>query len=177
MRAWTLAILLLAALALGGSGPQPTGFKLSGYDLHAEAPPTEFFALDVYVDAGDDELAAWQVEYSGASMVGNVKLVGVEGGESPAFSPAPHYDPAALAGGRVIIAAYSTDADLPRGETRVARLHLAAPQDAEITHTVNLIAAGNRAGDRLAARVRVARLQSQNDPGHADAPREQGQEP
>lgn len=179
MRLWTLAILALAALGFVASAPQPEGFDLGNVldDLRAPVAATEFIAVDVYVDAGADELAAWQVEYSGVSARGDVKLVGVEGGESPAFSPAPHYDPAALAGGRVIIAAYSTGAGLPRGETRIARLHLAAPAGAEIAHTVNLIAAGNRVGHRLKASVRLVRLETQNDHGRHDASREQGQEP
>jgi hypothetical protein len=54
----------------------------------------------------------------------DVKIVGVEGGDHTAFREPPYYDPAALSHNRIIIAAFNTGRDLPKGKTRVARLHL-----------------------------------------------------
>ncbi len=180
MRRITLAIVALAALCLGATAPQPEGIDLGDILQHAPAPALGFIALDVFVDAGNNELAAWQIEYEGAAAGGGaVTLVGVEGGSHPAYAVAPHYDPAALAGGgRIIIAAYTTAADLPSGETRVARLHLAVPAGAEIDHGITLIAAGARAGDRLAAGVRVAPFEDEaTENRREDAPQGQDQTP
>jgi hypothetical protein len=79
-----------------------------------------FVPVDVYVDAGGSELGAYQVEVTAK----NAMVVGLEGGESKAFSEAPFYDPAAMMGNRVVVAAFSTDEGLPKGVTRVARLHM-----------------------------------------------------
>jgi hypothetical protein len=51
--------------------------------------------------------------------------VGVEGGDALPFRDAPYYDPAALHGsGRIIVAAFTTDAAPPTGKIQVARIHL-----------------------------------------------------
>ena len=59
-----------------------------------------------------------------ATTAGDVKLVGIEGGEHAAFAQPPYYDPKALLNERIVIAAFNTaGADkLPSGKTRVARL-------------------------------------------------------
>lgn len=94
---------------------------------HAGAPRSQeveerFEAVDVFVDSGGTPLAAWQVELVDTS--GRARVVGVEGGEHPAFREAPYYDPAALQHGRIVLAAFHVGADLPGGRTRVARVHL-----------------------------------------------------
>src|SRR3982751_87227 len=81
-----------------------------------------FAAIDVMVDSKEMKLGAWQVEVVVAK--GNATIVGVEGGEHAAYKKAPYYDAKALAGGRIIVAAFDAGADLPMGETRVARLHM-----------------------------------------------------
>ena len=90
--------------------------------LAAQQEDVRFEAVDVYVDAGEVPLAAYQFEL--AVEIGEATLAGVEGGEPPAFASPPYYDPAALHQQRVIIAAFQTRGDLPRGRTRVARLHM-----------------------------------------------------
>jgi hypothetical protein len=79
-----------------------------------------FGAVDVFIDAGDQPLAAYQFELK--VLAGDVALVGIEGGEHRAFRQPPYYDPAALSRQRIVIAAFDTGSDLPRGRTRVARL-------------------------------------------------------
>jgi hypothetical protein len=76
--------------------------------------------VDVLVDSGSKRLGAYQVEVETKGAM----IVGLEGGESKAFAAAPYYDPAALQGHKIVVAAFSTDAELPTGLTRVARLHL-----------------------------------------------------
>jgi len=88
----------------------------------AATQPARFGWVDIYVDPGDVPLAAYQFEL--AAETGSFRIVGVEGGEHPAFAAPPYYDPAALAHDRILIAAFSTDDDLPAGRTRVARIHV-----------------------------------------------------
>jgi hypothetical protein len=107
----TLVLLLLSSLLLA-QAPVP--------DAPSAGNAVRFGALDVFVDSGAQPLAAYQFELKVTS--GDVKLVGVEGGEHAAFKQPPYYDPKALAGQRIVIAAFDSGADLPRGRTRVARL-------------------------------------------------------
>ncbi|MCB9852317.1 MAG: hypothetical protein H6819_04415 [Phycisphaerales bacterium] len=87
------------------------------------AVSTRFVAYDVFIDAGDTPLAAYQVDINDLS--GRTKIVGVEGGESTAFDAPPYYDPKALYNeGRIILGAFTTNNDGPTGRTRVARLHM-----------------------------------------------------
>src|SRR5690348_13106857 len=89
----------------------------NGRAAAADDGPIRFRPVHVYVDAGGTPLAAYQIEIV---VDGNAQIVGVEGGEHPAFALSPHYDPAALASGRIIIAAFNTGPDLPSQRTRVA---------------------------------------------------------
>jgi hypothetical protein len=86
------------------------------------APPADvsFTYVDVFVDSHGVPLAAYQFELRATG--GDVKLVGVEGGEHAAFAKPPYYDTRALLNNRIVIAAFNTGADLPSSKTRVARL-------------------------------------------------------
>jgi kynurenine formamidase len=102
--------------------------------------------VDIYVDSGQAQLGAWQLEFTGGN---DVQLVGVEGGEHAAYSQPPHYDAAALMRNRVILAALNTTDALPTGKTRVARLHLRV--SGQPTFETTLIAAGDADGERIDA--------------------------
>jgi hypothetical protein len=78
-----------------------------------------FIPVDVYLDTGAQHLGAYQIELTAKTAM----IVGLEGGEAKAFKDAPYYDPAALQGNKIVVASFSTDADLPAGQTRIARLH------------------------------------------------------
>jgi hypothetical protein len=116
----------------------------------AEAVPAaspRFSYVDVYLDAKAESLAAWQFEF--AAEKGRVTVVGIEGGEHPAFAKnPPYYDPAALGQNRVILAAFSTDNDLPKGRTRIARIHLMIEGD-EPKYAAKLVVAANSAGKTI----------------------------
>ena len=112
-----------------------------------------FLAVDVFVDSGAAPLAAWQVELVDVS--GHARVVGVEGGEHPAFLEAPYYDPAALQSGRIIVAALHVGADLPVGRTRVARVHLVT--DAEPSLAVVPMAAATVGGESIDVRAELER--------------------
>jgi hypothetical protein len=79
-----------------------------------------FEAVNILIDPHGKPLAAYQFELTAEQ--GDVTLVGIQGGDHPAFSQAPYYDPHALLANRIIIAALNTGADLPTKKTRVATL-------------------------------------------------------
>ena len=81
---------------------------------------SRFAFVDAFVDSKDQPLAAYQFELSARGP--GVTLVGVEGGDAPAFAEPPYYDPKANLQNRIIIAAFNTGANLPHGRTRVARV-------------------------------------------------------
>ncbi len=146
----TLTVVLIALLI---------GTQFAGYPPApaAQLPDggARFEHLDVYVDAGEQPLAAYQFEL--AAEVGDAKIVGLEGGEHPAFQSPPYYDPAALMHNRVIVAAFNTGLDLPRGRTRVARLHVQITGDRQPEFAIRLDAAGNAAGVRIPASVSIGK--------------------
>lgn len=118
---WTLALLLVAGVAIGQAQP----------DIERREPPVfeiRFAAFDVFVDSGDQPLAAWQIDLHAddEKNTGTVRIAGIEGGEHEQYRTPPVYDPRAMQHDRVIIGAFSTadDANLPKGRTRVARIHV-----------------------------------------------------
>ncbi len=117
-----------------------------------------FRPVEIWIDSGTTPLAAYQVEV----QADGADIVGVEGGAPAAFSQPPHYDPAALRGHRIILAAFSTGDDLPRGRVRVATLHMREAAGAEPTYRIELMAAAGADGAPLTPTVEIA--PSQGDP-------------
>jgi hypothetical protein len=107
-----------------------------------------FTAVEVWIDS-PRPLAAWQVEVRTSAQV-----VGVEAGQAPAEPP--FYDPRALQGGRIVLAAFTTDAAPPGGRVRVALLHLRETGTAELSS--KLVAAAAPGGARLDAKVELVRV-------------------
>jgi hypothetical protein len=129
-------------LTCGRISAQPTGDAA-----------VEFRAVDVYVDSKEQLLAAYQLEFSVTNAASAAKIVGIEGGDAPAFSEPPFYDPQAMQHERVIIAAFSTNAisDLPHGKTRVATIHLQTNRAVEPEYQLKLEAAADTNGNRISA--------------------------
>jgi len=113
-------------------------------DVATEQPAISFVPLHIYLDSGEHELAAYQFELKAEQ--GDVKIVGVEGGDHPAFRDAPYYDPAALSQNRIIIAAFSTDKTLPTGRTRIATLHLQVIGDVTPDYELELTVSADAEG-------------------------------
>ena len=138
------ALLLLMQDAGGPAGPTTaagtTGFRFG----HA----------DVYIDAGSEALAAYQCEIK--ATAGDVTLVGIEGGEHAAFKQPPYYDPKALGQQRIILGAFNTGADLPRGRTRVARLMIRVAGPTAPGFGVKLEAAASPDGKSIPATISVS---------------------
>jgi hypothetical protein len=128
---------------------------LAAFDAVAAAPADggRFRPLAVYVDAGDASIAAYQIEITVGDAKPSAKIVGVEGGEVDPFGAAPYYDPAALQGGRIVIAAFTVDANPPRGRIRVATLHLFEPAGCVPVYRARLMAAVAMDGGERHAQV------------------------
>jgi hypothetical protein len=119
-----------------------------------QPPASRFAAVDVMIDPAGQPLAVWQLEF--AAEPGQISLVGVEAGEHPAFSARPpHYDPAALAGNRIILGDFSLAAELPNKPFRAARLMLEIKGDAKPNYVTKLMAAANADGKPVAATITV----------------------
>lgn len=116
---------------------------------------TRFAPVHVYLDSGSKPLAAYQFELKAAA--GQIKIVGVEGGEHPAFQEAPYYDPAALMNERIIIAAFNTGTDLPIGRTRIATIHLQILGDTEPEYEIKLVTIGDAEGCEISAELDLER--------------------
>src|SRR6266550_4454338 len=108
-----------------------------------------FQAVDIFIDSKETPLAAYQLQFSVKS--GDAKVVGVEGGEHPAFKDAPFYDPKAIQYERVIIAAFTTAAvdKLPKGKTRVATIHLQITGERNPDYAVKLETAATLEGRKI----------------------------
>lgn len=130
-----LALLLATPSAL----PQPS----SG--------PGRFVAVAVRLDSGAELLAAYQVDIR--VLTPGARIVGIEGGEAAVFHEPPFYDPIALEKERVVLAAFDLAglSELPKGDVRVATLHLFVPGGAQPELMVELMAAGSGAGERISA--------------------------
>ena len=141
-----IALLMLVCVASSFVDGQPTRQPDSVSAAKSSSP--RFSYVDVYLDAKSESLAAYQFEF--ASERGHITVVGIEGGEHPAFAKRPpYYDPAALRQNRVIVAAFSTDSELPKGKTRIARVHLLI--EGESPHyAVKIVVAANSAGRTIA---------------------------
>ena len=141
------AIILISVVVL-----VPVLAQQSQRDYPTEQPRVRFAPLHVYLDSAGNGLAAFQFELK--ATAGQVKIVGVEGGSHEAFSKTPpYYDPAALANNRIIIAAFSTQPNLPRGRTRIATLHLQILGDAEPQYELTLTVAADADGEKIPAKV------------------------
>ncbi len=112
-----------------------------------------FDAIDVYVQTGDEPLAAYQLDLSAAK--GDVTIVGIEGGDSEVFTGPPYYDPAAIQNDRVIIAYFSTAAAdaLPRGKVRIATIHVQIVGDIQPVYDATITVAATVDGELIDAEL------------------------
>ena len=121
----------------------------SQYETTTVQSGVRFAPVHVYIDSGNEGLAAFQFELK--AVTGEIKIVGVEGGEHSAFQQPPYYDPAALANDRIIIAAFNTSDDLPTGRSRIATIHLQIIGDVQPEYELELIVAANADGEDMPA--------------------------
>lgn len=143
-----MTVVLLAALALWAQ--EPAGPAVS------KPAQSRFEAVDVFVDSGAQPLAAYQLEFLSTS--GNARIVGIEGGEHPAFNQPPYYDPKAIQHERVILAALNTASrdKLPNGKTRVATIHVQISGEREPKFELTLQAAASADGQPISVQATFA---------------------
>ena len=110
-----------------------------------------FVAFDVFANPGQATVAAWQIEVTCDAE--KSKLVGVEMGEAPFNLKAPYYDPMALQGGRIVIAAFTLDQNPPAGRIRVARLHFMETKDTQ--YVSKLVTAASPDGERIDLKIEL----------------------
>jgi hypothetical protein len=113
-----------------------------------------FVNVDVFVDPHGNSLAAYQIECTADPK--RVTLVGVEGGFHAAFKNPPYYDPQALAGHRIVLAALNPGSDLPKEKVRVATLHLRTLGDGPANISAKLVTAASSNDQVIAADVSVS---------------------
>ena len=145
MKKVTVIILLSIGIIV------PVLARQSDPDYPANQVKVRFAPLHIYLDSGSRPLAAYQFELK--APTGQIKIVGVEGGQHKAFEEAPYYDPAALANDRIIIAAFNTDSELPKGRTRIATIHLQIIGDAEPDYELKLTVAADADANEIPAKI------------------------
>ncbi len=128
----------------------PVLARQSEQDLTVQ-PKVRFAPLHIYLDSGNQPLAAFQFKLKAAA--GQIKIVGIEGSQHKAFKEAPYYDPAALANDRIIIAAFNTGSELPKGRTRIATIHLQIVGDAEPDYELKLAVAADADAKEISAEI------------------------
>jgi hypothetical protein len=117
----------------------------------ARAPVTyEPWAIEL--DVKETPIAAYQVELLVRS--GDATIVGVEGGTTDGFRDPPYYDPKALAGGRIVLAAFNTKVALSPGRHRVATVHMREAGAAPV-YELRLTAAAGPDGVPAAADINL----------------------
>jgi hypothetical protein len=131
----TLCLLLMLATTSLGFRAATT------VQVEQDAPSVRFAAVDLVLTLpAEAELGSYQIELAPLpDQAARVRVVGIEGGEHAAFKSPPFYDPTAIGHERVIIAAYSTDADLPSGTTRIARVHYEITGRGELPELTQLL--------------------------------------
>ena len=143
-----LASICLIVPVLAQQSEQSQGLLTEDYST--AQPGVRFAPLHIYLESCN-LLAAYQFELK--ATAGQIKIVGVEGGQHKAFKEAPYYDPAALAKDRIIIAAFSTDRELPTDRTRIATIHLQIIGDTEPQYELKLIVAADADGKEIPAEI------------------------
>lgn len=145
MKTFCRLLVLIGYLALDA--------KAAEAEAREASQPDSFRVVDIFVDSGDRPLAAYQLEFTATQ--GAIRIAGIEGGEPAAFREPPHYDPRAIQGERVILAAFSTERSerLPQGRTRVASIHLQVLGELTPEYRVELKTAATEDTQRIAVKV------------------------
>jgi hypothetical protein len=141
-------VMSLAATACEQPAGPPVD-PVARYASNATGDAVRFAPVDVFLDV-DKSVAAFQLEL--LVKGGDAKIVGVEGGAPDGFQSAPHYDPAALSQGRIVLGAFSTKHVLNRGRQRVATVHMREAGDDPAEYELRLVVAADADGAVVAAR-------------------------
>jgi hypothetical protein len=155
MKALRWMVALVALLALSAQIARDARGEDAKPATTTSPSASPFAFVDVFIDPHGKPLAAYQFELR--ATAGDVKLVGIEGGEHAAFAKPPYYDTKALLSERVVIAAFNTGAaeTLPSGKTRVARLMVRVGGNEKPKYDVKLQVAASADAKPLDATISV----------------------
>ena len=134
LRLFAIGVALLAFLIPSAA----TRGIVASDAIHAAS--VRFAFVDVYLDSGAKALAAYQFEFAA---------------ETGTFKPPPYYDPHALSRDHIIVAAFNVGDDLPKGSTRVARLHLQISGDVAPQFVAKVTAAATADGQRITPIIKL----------------------
>ncbi|MBI2569207.1 MAG: hypothetical protein HYV63_19480 [Candidatus Schekmanbacteria bacterium] len=153
-RRYVLAILAAAAVVEPGcdSGTRPE---------QVASGPLRFGAMDVIVDTGAAPLGAYQLTV--ASETDGVAIVGIEGGDAPAFPEPPYFDPQAIGRNRVILAAFDSSGAPAHGRVRVASVHYSERSDSPAQFQAALQVAADTTGTPIPATISIERVNAHED--------------
>lgn len=139
----TLATLLLCLLTVIGCGRSGSRNPATAREPGVDPAEVRFRALVIELEVGGQAVAGYQLELK--TISGDALIVGVEGGTARGFTEPPTYDPAALSGGRIILAALNPDETLTKGRHRVAVVHMRESGE-EPVYEIDVITAGGTHG-------------------------------
>jgi hypothetical protein len=108
-----------------------------------------FRVIDIFVDPKGKSLGAYQLHWKVTTQ--NARIVGIEGGDHPAFRNPPQYDPRSIQGERVVVAAFNTGAEksLPKGRIRIGSIHIEAAAAAICRFEIENLEAADAQGGRI----------------------------
>ncbi|MDB5358685.1 MAG: hypothetical protein JWN24_5138 [Phycisphaerales bacterium] len=144
-----LLSLLLSLASDAGRTPAPATSSPATAPEHVT-----FVPVHVFIDPHGTPLAAYQVEI--VADAGDATLVGIEGGDDPAYADAPYYDKRAMTKKRIIIAAFNTGTTLPTARTRVATLMFRVAGTVEPHYSETLQVAASSDGKMMPATVTLS---------------------
>jgi hypothetical protein len=140
-----MMLVLLSAVSADSSASLPS---------QPSSTSSHFVFVHAYIDPKGQPLAAYQFELTAKGS--DVTLVGVEGGEQPAFADRAYYDPKANAQNRIVIAAFNTGDNLPNTRTRVATIMLRVGGTEPPVYTAKLDVAASSDAKAIDATIQVS---------------------
>ncbi len=145
-------MLVLACLVLGAGPVEPPRDAVSTPPA-TQVSNVRFTWVDAFIDPQGQPLAAYQFELKAEGA--GVTLVGVEGGEHPAYAQPPYYDPKANLQNRIVIAAFNTGDDLPKTRSRVARVMVRVSGTGQPRYSAKLDVCASSDAKPINASIRV----------------------
>jgi hypothetical protein len=115
-----------------------------------------FRVIDIFLDPKGKSLGAYQLGWKVTTQ--NARIVGIEGGDHPAFRNPPQYDPRAIQGERLVVAAFNAGAEksLPRGRIRIGSIHIEAAPSAICRFEIENLEAADVQGRRISVTAQSA---------------------
>jgi hypothetical protein len=115
----------------------------------------EFAVYDVFIEV-EQGMSSWQFECSYNKDL--LQISGIEGGQG-VFSDPADYDSRGLNGGRIILAAYSLEKQLPKGKVWVSRLHVYEKKSELLNSARKLIVLADTNGKEIQGKISFEKVE------------------